>query len=178
MYVSKRQVRCGVVSPRVVECRGGRGRCVSAIGGGRRLTALLIKYRWWQGRAGVRCARGGGAAARQGRAGAGRGRARARRAGREAGRSFRCAPRTYKHVRPRARAMVARTDESMFGCYGDSYSYRLWSLANVWGACRCEQCAALDSRTCAADVSGGCESPRSPQRRDHRLCAAVSDSVV
>ncbi|KAM3956658.1 Zn finger homeodomain 1 isoform 3-T3 [Aphomia sociella] len=32
--------------------------------------------------------------------------------------------------------MVARTDESMFGCYGDSYSYRLWSLANVWGACR------------------------------------------
>ncbi|CAG4919929.1 unnamed protein product [Colias eurytheme] len=33
-------------------------------------------------------------------------------------------------------AMVARTDE-MFGCYGDSYSYRLWSLANVWG-CRCE----------------------------------------
>ncbi|CAK1542819.1 unnamed protein product [Leptosia nina] len=36
----------------------------------------------------------------------------------------------------RVRAMVARTDE-MFGCYGDSYSYRLWSLANVWG-CRCE----------------------------------------
>ncbi|CAH0729108.1 unnamed protein product, partial [Brenthis ino] len=36
-----------------------------------------------------------------------------------------------------SQAMVARTDE-MFGCYGDSYSYRLWSLANVWGACRCE----------------------------------------
>ncbi|XP_066994900.2 zinc finger protein 1 [Anabrus simplex] len=30
--------------------------------------------------------------------------------------------------------MVART-ESMFGCY-DSYSYRLWSLANVWSTCQ------------------------------------------
>ncbi|GJQ72820.1 hypothetical protein Trydic_g1470 [Trypoxylus dichotomus] len=30
--------------------------------------------------------------------------------------------------------MVARS-ESMFGCY-DSYSYRLWSLANVWNTCQ------------------------------------------
>lgn len=80
--------------------------------------ALLIKYRW-----GRRGARGGAG-------GAGRGE---RRAG-----SLRRAPRRRSHVSPRARAMVARTDESMFGCYGDSYSYRLWSLANVWGACRCE----------------------------------------
>jgi len=29
--------------------------------------------------------------------------------------------------------MVAR-GASMFGCY-DSYSYRLWSLANVWSQC-------------------------------------------
>lgn len=34
------------------------------------------------------------------------------------------------------RAMVARS-ESMFGCY-DSYSYRLWSLANVWSGCHCK----------------------------------------
>lgn len=32
-------------------------------------------------------------------------------------------------------AMVARS--SMFGCYG-SYSYRLWSLANVWSNCQCK----------------------------------------
>lgn len=66
------------------------------------------------------------------------GRGRAGRGERRAAGSFHRAPRHQNHVRPRARAMVARTDESMFGCYGDSYSYRLWSLANVWGACRCE----------------------------------------
>ncbi|KAI8423920.1 hypothetical protein MSG28_002593 [Choristoneura fumiferana] len=75
--------------------------------------------------------RGGGGGGARGAGGAGRGE---RRAG-----SLRRAPRRRSHVSPRARAMVARTDESMFGCYGDSYSYRLWSLANVWGACRCEE---------------------------------------
>jgi hypothetical protein len=37
---------------------------------------------------------------------------------------------------PAQLAMVARS-ESMFGCY-DSYSYRLWSLANVWNTCQRE----------------------------------------
>ncbi|KPJ18440.1 hypothetical protein RR48_05619 [Papilio machaon] len=72
-----------------------------------------------------------------GRRAAGGGAAAARRAGREAGRAHSAARRAERRTYPRARAMVARTDE-MFGCYGDSYSYRLWSLANVWGACRRE----------------------------------------
>ncbi|CAH2072053.1 unnamed protein product, partial [Iphiclides podalirius] len=96
--------------------------------GRRRWRWPLIKWRW-----GRRARERGGAP--WGR-GAGGGVQRAGRGERRAG--FippRAAPQTARS--PRARAMVARTDE-MFGCYGDSYSYRLWSLANVWGACRCE----------------------------------------
>ncbi|KAJ8921790.1 hypothetical protein NQ315_008419 [Exocentrus adspersus] len=41
--------------------------------------------------------------------------------------------------------MVARS-ESMFGCY-DSYSFRLWSLANVWNTCQPKYFVAAPSLT-------------------------------
>lgn len=126
-----------------------RERSLDEHGGQHSQSALLIKYRW-----------GALAGARGAGGGAGWGGARGGPA------SLRRAPRRTQHVRPRARAMVARTDDTMFGCYGDSYSYRLWSLANVWGACRCEQRLrpshprappTTKTGTFTADVSGGCE---------------------